>query len=94
MSKLRKTLGIDRVGIKRLFTFKAIRIWLDKLVVILENNYRLQRDVVQGGTAAETPNWLIREATAADVTANEARAVGNLLIEHKTNGTKFEHEAS
>ena len=93
MSKLRKSLGIDRVGIKQLFTFNAIQIWLDKMVVILENNYRLQRDVVQGGTASETPNWLIREVTAADVTAGNGTVVGNLIVEHKTSGTKREFGA-
>lgn len=94
MSRLRKTLGIDRVGIKRIFDFEALQLWLDRLSVILDENYRLQRDVVQGGTAAETPNWLIREANATDVAAGEARAVGNLIMEHKTNGTKYELEAT
>ncbi len=94
MSKLRKTLGIDRVQIKRLFNFKDLQLWLDRLAVILEENYQLQRDVVLGSTAAETPKWTIREANAEDVTAGEARAVGNLIMEHKTNGTKYELEAS
>lgn len=94
MSKLRKTLGIDRVELKRVGTFEQLRLWLERLAIILEENYKLQRDVVQGGTAAETPNWLIREANAADVTAGEARAVGNLIMLHKTNGTKYELEAS
>jgi len=54
----------------------------------------IQRDVVQGGTAAETPNWFVREATAMDVTAGNAKAVGNLIVLHKTDGTKYEYEAS
>ncbi len=94
MSRIRKTLGIDRVGIRRIVGFRDLRLWLDRLSVILEENYRLQRDVVLGSTAAETPNWFIREATADDVTASQARAVGNLIMEHKTNGTKYELEAS
>jgi len=94
MSHLRKNLGIDRVGVRKIFDFKSLQLWLDKLVVILDENYKLQRDVVQGVTAAETPSWFIREANAADVTAGEARAVGNLIMEHKTNGTKYELEAT
>ena len=93
MSRLRKTLSIDRAGIKRILDFSALQIWLDRLTVILEENYGLQRDVVQGGTAAETPNWRVREANATDVAASEARAVGNLIVEHKTNGTRFEYES-
>lgn len=94
MSKIRKTFGLDRVGIKRIFSFKELQIWLDRLIVTLEENYKLQRDVVRGSTAAETPNWFIREANAADVTAGEARAVGNLIMEHISTGTKYELEAS
>ena len=62
MSRLRKTLGIDRVQIKRLFTFKELQIWLDRLAVILEENYRIQRDAVQGNTGAETSNWQTLDA--------------------------------
>lgn len=94
MSEIRKTLGIDRVGIKRVNDFKKWQIWADQLVLILEENHKLQRDVVQGATAAETPNWTIRESTAADVTAGESKAVGNLIVVHKTSGAKWEHEAT
>ncbi len=92
MSKLRKKLGIDRVQIRRIFDFESLQDWLDKLTVILEDNYRLQRDVAQGSTAAETPNWFIRDATVADVTAGDAQSVGNLIVENKTTGTKHEFE--
>ncbi|MCK5613403.1 hypothetical protein KAR91_66650 [Candidatus Pacearchaeota archaeon] len=92
MSDVRKTIGLDRAGIRQINDFGKLRIWLDRLVVTLEENYKLQRNVTQGSTAAETPNWFIREANAADVTANEALAVGNLIVEHKTNGTKREFE--
>lgn len=94
MSLLRKTLGIDRVGIKRLRDFPTLQIWLDKFVINLEENYKLQSGVVSDSTAVETTNWLIREATVADYIAGDARAVGNLIVEHKTNGTKHEFEAS
>ena len=94
MSKIRKTLAIDRVGIKRITGFPILQIWLERLAITLEESFSIQRDVVRGVTAAETPNWFIREATAADVTAGVARAVGNLIMEHRTNGTKYELEAS
>lgn len=93
MSKLRKTLGIDRVGIERMTTVSEVQDWLRKLAILLEENYRLQLDAFLGSTAAETPNWFIREANTVDVAAGNARAVGNLIFVHKTNGTKFEHEA-
>lgn len=92
MARLRRTLGIDRVGIERMATVGDVQGWLRKFAVLLEDNYRLQLDAFLGSTAAETPNWFVREATAADVTAGQARTVGNLLIEHKTNGTKHEFE--
>jgi hypothetical protein len=94
MSFLPRKLKLDRPGIKVLFSWKALQIWLDKLVVALEESYQLQRDFVMGNTAGETSNWKIREATAADVTANQARAVGNLIVVNKTTGTKWEYEAS
>lgn len=92
MSRLPKTSGIDRAGIKRIVNFESLRQWLDRFAVNYERIYQSQINVVQGSTASETPNWLIREATAADVTANEAVAVGNLIVEHKVNGTKHEFE--
>lgn len=86
-------MGLDRIGIKRIVDFKTLQSWLERLALILEESYSLQKDVVEGGTAAETPNWLVREANATDVTNGEARAVGNLIVLHKTTGTKFEYEA-
>lgn len=98
MTLLRKSLYLDRAGIKNLTKFTAddgtgVQEWLDALCVKLENNYKLQRDAVLGKTAAETPNWWIREATAADVTAGLATAAGNLIVIHKTTGTKREFGA-
>lgn len=94
MSKLTVSLELDRIGIERLPVAESVKVWFRKLVDRLEENYKLQRDYVQGATASETPNWFIREANAADVTAGEARVAGNLIIEHKTNGTKREFEAA
>lgn len=42
----------------------------------------------------ETTNWVIEESNAADVTAGLAKETGDLIIRHKTNGTKREFEAS
>jgi len=92
MSELTKRSGIDRLGIKRITDFESARQWLDKFAVLYERNYEEQRNIVQGSTAAETPNWFIREATATDVTNGVATAAGNLIVEHKTEGTKHEFE--
>jgi hypothetical protein len=94
LSELEKSLRLDRVGIGRIVDFSTLRTWLAQTVLKLEKAHRIQRDVTQGSTAAETPNWFIREATIADVTASQARAVGNLIVENKTTGTKHEFEAS
>ena len=101
MSRLRKSLYLNRSGIKKLSRFQelspgdetGLQEWLDKLVVILEENHKIVRDAIIGSTAAETPNWFIREANAADVTAGRAKAAGNLIVIHKTNGTKREFGA-
>ncbi|MGR3292505.1 MAG: hypothetical protein ACUZ9M_00650 [Candidatus Scalindua sp.] len=46
-----------------------------------------------GKKIGETSNWVIEEANAADVTANRAKVAGDLIIRHKTSGTKMELEA-
>lgn len=46
-----------------------------------------------GPVIIETENWIIREATDADVTDVKAHLAGNLLIIHKTNGTRREYGA-
>ncbi len=43
--------------------------------------------------AGETEDWIVEQADAADVTAGLAVVAGDLIIRHKTNGTKHEHEA-
>ncbi len=49
-------------------------------------------DRIEAG-GMSTSNWDIREATAADVTAGNAKVKGNLIVKHKTTGTDYEHEA-
>lgn len=46
-----------------------------------------------GRIMAESKNWRLLEANAADVANNDAKIVGDLFLEHKTNGTKDEWEA-
>ncbi len=46
-----------------------------------------------GRKLGETSNWVIEEATAADVTAGLAKVAGDLIIRHKTTCTKEEIEA-
>ena len=83
---------LDEVGIGRISVKDDSKNWLKRLLRRLDFIYRIMRDQIElGGTL--TKNWEIREATAADVTAGDAAAVGNLIVRHKTNGTKFEFEA-
>ncbi len=83
---------LDEVGIGRISVKDDSKNWLKRLLRRLDFIYRIMRDQIElGGTL--TKNWEIREATAADVTAGDSVAVGNLIVRHKTNGTKFEFEA-
>lgn len=92
MSKLPKSMQLDEVGIGRLPVKQDTKSWLVRLLRRLDFVYRSMRDQIElGGTL--TDNWEIRESTAEDVTAGNAVAVGNLLVFHKTNGTRFEFEA-
>lgn len=91
MIKMRKNLELDRMGIERLPIADSEKHWLKNLVDELQKAYRRTRENIAAG-GASTANWDIRDATAADVTAGEARAAGNLLMYHKTNGTKHEIE--
>ncbi len=45
-----------------------------------------------GKKIGESSNWIIEEASAADVTAGLAKVAGDLIIRHKTSGTKKEFE--
>ena len=83
---------LDEVGIGRLPVKDDTKNWLTRLLRRLDFIYRTMRDQIElGGTS--TQNWEIREATAADVTAGDSVAVGNLIVRHKTNGTRFEFQA-
>ena len=83
---------LDEVGIGRLPVKDDTKNWLTRLLRRLDFIYRTMRDQIELGGAA-TQNWEIREATAADVTAGDSVAVGNLIVRHKTNGTRFEFQA-
>lgn len=50
--------------------------------------------ILPGNSPGDDGNWQIRISTAEDVTAEEADAVGNLIVTHIPNGTKFEFEAT
>ena len=92
MSKLQKSMQLDEVGIGRLPVKEATKTWLTRLLRRLDFVYRTMRDQIElGGTL--TKNWEIRESTAEDVTAGDSAAVGNLIVRHKVNGTRFEFEA-
>lgn len=65
-----------------------LRAWITELV----RNHRSIWNAIEFG-GASTNNWYVREATAADVAAGNAKAAGNLLVEHKTNGRKREFQA-
>jgi hypothetical protein len=56
-------------------------------------DYRGRYSPKTGKKAGETNNWIIEEANAADVTVGRAKVAGDLIIRHKTNGTKYEYEA-
>ena len=45
-----------------------------------------------GSILGKSRNWTIREATATDVSNDDAVEVGDLLVEHKDNGVKHGFE--
>lgn len=92
MSKLPKSQELDEVGIGRLSVKKDTKDWLTRLLRRLDKVFRAMRDQIELGGML-TQNWEIRESTAADVTAGDSAAVGNLIVRHKTNGTRHEFEA-
>ena len=91
MSKLTKTLVLPQPELIKNVD-KGLLNYLRQLTDALHLEHRHIWDFAESG-GASTPNWNVREATAADVTAGEAVAVGNLIIEHKTNLTRREFEA-
>ncbi len=46
-----------------------------------------------GKKLGQTNNWVIEEANAVDVTNGLAKVAGDLIVRHKTTGTKREFEA-
>ncbi|MEE9354741.1 MAG: hypothetical protein V3U75_04050 [Methylococcaceae bacterium] len=92
MSKLPKSMQLDEVGIGRLSVKEDTKSWLVRLLRRLDLIYRAMRDQIELG-GSSTEDWEIRQSNAADVTAGDSVAVGNLIVRHKTNGTKFEFEA-
>lgn len=92
MSKLPKTLELDMEGIERLPLPEEVKVWLRRLVYDLEEKYKFQFDHAEAGGFG-TKNWKAKEADSDDVTNGSARAAGNLILSHRTNGTKFEIEA-
>lgn len=92
MSNLPKSMQLDEIGIGRLSVKQDTKTWLVRLLRRLDLIYRAMRDQIELGGAL-TKDWEIRQSTAEDVTAGDSAAVGNLIVRHKTNGTKFEFEA-
>ena len=92
MSRTANTLRLNRSGIETLPVKEEVKVWLRNLVDELDENNKLVRDFLEAGGFA-TKSWRGREATAADVTAGDAAAEGNLITVHKTSGTKREVEA-
>lgn len=92
MSELPQRLSIQRTAINRLETVEDVRKWLDSYIRELDMVWaKLYSQIENRGMS--TQNWDIREATAADVANGDAKVAGNLITEHKTNGTKREVEA-
>ena len=61
-----------------------VKVWLEK---ILKDHYA---DIRELREQLDIQNWQLKEARAEDVTATDAHVEGNLLIKHKTGGTKDE----
>ena len=76
-------------GIKTLEDAKRV---IGDLAREIDRWYSKIYDNIESG-GMSTSNWNIREATALDVTNGDAKVAGNLIAEHKTNGTKREFEA-
>ena len=101
MPKLLPTQALPRIGdIKdpaALEYAEKMNRFLDQLirkVALADNIAQVQQlEIVVGtNTGGSGPNWLIREATTADVSAGNAATTGNLLISHRTGGVRTEFE--
>lgn len=63
MSRLPKTMELDRLGIERLPVKEEVKVWLRQLVDTLEEKYQLIRDFAEAGGFA-TKNWRGKEVGA------------------------------
>lgn len=90
-SKVIPRIPIDRSTIENMKTVDDVKQWLRRFIVNLDEWVATIYDNIENGGLG-TPNWNVKEATAADVTAGNAVAAGNLIVEHKTEGTKHEFE--
>lgn len=84
-------IAIDRSSIENMKNIDDVKQWLRRFVNNLDEWVDSVYDNIENGGFG-TPNWDVREATAADVAAGNAAAVGNLITIHKTTGTKGEEE--
>lgn len=91
-NKLPKEIPIDRASLRNMKTTDDVIQWLGRFVQDLDEWYVKIRDTFNNA-GMETANWEIREATDLDVTNGDAAVAGNLIVIHKTNGRKAEHEA-
>lgn len=89
---LPRTLPIDRSAIRGLKSTADVVQWLESYVRALDGQYAKLRNTINN-FGMGTANWDVREATDDDVTASKAQAAGNLIVTHKTNGTRHEFEA-
>lgn len=92
MSKLPKEWSFDRGAIDRIKNIDDVKRMFTSIIRELDLWYSQIYDQIENG-GMSTPNWDIREATAADVTAGNAKVKGNLIVKHKTSGAKDEFEA-
>lgn len=92
MSRLPKTLELDKEGIERLQLSESVKVWLRRLCFDLEEKYKLEYQHCESGGFG-TKNWQVKESNSDDVANGSARSAGNLILTHRTNGTKFEIEA-
>ncbi len=72
-------------------TVEDVKQWLRTYGNDFDKWYTKLRNQLNNG-GLSTNNWDIRESTTADVTAGDAQAAGNLIVIHKTNGTRHEFE--
>lgn len=92
MSRVRKLLTLPQPEKLEGVIDKKVIDYLRQLNDEIMIGHRSIYDSIESG-GMSTKSWSVREATAADVTAGDATAVGNLIVIHKTSGMKYEHEA-